>query len=122
MNQLEITMGNVAIVEFMGYKIKKIENPGGLYDGMYYFHNPINLRETIKTRLTYHKDWNELIRACKVFDMLDIDDLSDFDKELYIIRCDDLDNSMTWYEIEEVFKQMVVCAEWYVRAVQRKNQ
>ena len=64
--------------------------------------------------LEYHISWNWLIPVCQKWDtlFLDVSPL-EYDEDKYIELCDDLDNTMTLYDIKGVYKQLVININWY---------
>lgn len=65
-------------------------------------------------KLLYNESWDWLIPVCQKWDtlFLDVSPL-EYDEDKYIELCDDLDNTMTLYDIKGVYKQLVININWY---------
>ncbi|MFH1275609.1 MAG: hypothetical protein ABIH82_00695 [Candidatus Woesearchaeota archaeon] len=61
-------------------------------------------------RLEFHSKWDWLISACRKWDMLEVEDKNLVE---YIKLCDQLDNTVAFYEIEPSFQQLVKCIKQY---------
>lgn len=102
----KIEEGSKAIAEFMGLTaVTVLHNVWIDYKG-----DPF---KPDTERALYHSSWNWLMPACKKFDRLyeAIDELSD--NMGYIMHCDLIDDAVTTYEIEPVFKALTEAITWY---------
>ena len=59
----------------------------------------------------YHKDWNELIRACHTWDNLDVSLVSD--KEMYVIHSETLSIFIGGYDKERAYNRLIDALIWY---------
>ena len=83
--------------------------------------------------LKFHRDWEWLMRACRKWDRLDIPKKESIvpyrvsDRNIFISHkrqeyedlCDDLDNLVSCYEKEPVFKQLVKNIKWYNKKIKK---
>lgn len=90
----EISEGNEAIREFMGWPMSKIE---------------VHFLGGTKKELHYHfdRDWNLLMVACKKFDRLENR------TQKYQQMCDKIDAAVTSYEIILAWKALLRSIKWY---------
>ena len=99
MTQEEIIEGNELIAEFMNIDV-----------GHYTSYPEEGRTQFSKNDLEYHSSWDWLIPACKKWDTLEVEDENLVE---YTKLCDQLDNTVSFYEIEPLFQQLVKCIEQY---------
>ena len=91
---------------------------GGYYDFVENAYNFSEIEfETIFSnihQLNFHKSWDWLMPACKKWDELFIGkDLTSQNHVEYVNLCDELDQSLTLYDIEHVYYILIKCIKWY---------
>jgi len=115
MTEKEILKGNKLIAQFMCDWSKE--------DNNWVFTSPITeqgiiwYKEVIKNsenNLKYHSSWNYIMPAYYKWDnFYSLDNKIFGHYSGYEYLCDELDNAVTRYDIEDIFKQLVINIEWY---------
>lgn len=114
----EILKGNALIAVFMGAEFERKQDPfDDRYIESYIFKgSPTNWRvkDNIKSsyrveQLMYHTEWDWIMPVCKKWDDLE----QYFENEEYQKLCDELDDTVTLYDIKKIHKQIIKCIKWY---------
>jgi hypothetical protein len=94
---------NELIAEFMG-----VEKSSGGNWKLIPGHGPY-----LTAELMYDKSWDWLMPACKKWDELNYSNWSEKQIREYMKYCDDLDNTVSCYDIRPAYSQLVICIKWY---------
>jgi len=127
---------NELLAEFMGYEVVTVgysgtnsetqwqrdneqfmEDIGIRSVGKYAIHKLDNSWEEFEN-LNYNLSWDCLIPVCAKWDSIPFEEFSDLERKRYLQLCDDLDNSVSCYEITYAYDQLVKNIKWY----NEKNQ
>ena len=122
----KIQKGNLLIAKFLGLKITQPKgytlNKDGSEDcfmsftKQYDFLQMESRRESeIHRYLKFHESWDWLMTTCKKWDDLNFN-RSSLEKQ-YVNLCNELDNSVTLYDMNVVLYQLVENIIWYNKNV-----
>lgn len=102
---------NKLIAEFMGINVMEGFND---HSGKkYYYYNNAEL-EDYEGLPFYNFEWNYLMPVCKKWDIFYEENKNIIKNyEEYRVLCDDLDNTVTLYEIGPVYEQLLINIKWY---------
>lgn len=109
----EILEGNKLIAEFMGgivekFTWRKYEPMGVTFDKQVH-----GLQAHVLEDLNYHTSWDWLMPACQRWDNTWHDEWNAHQVEKYTSLSDELDHFATLYEIEPLWRQLVINIKWY---------
>ena len=116
----DVIEGNNIIAIFDGYTFEPESTLNG-HKGVYRKEGKASMQPNINHGFhpKYHSSWSWIMPICKKFDTLfEGDNYRKLKRakrrsEKYQEHCDNIDNAVTTYEVEQVWEKLVAAITWY---------